>query len=127
MVKIMNNSNPSSESDVLVYNQNIKAFISEVLAAEQRILIKQDDTNINKSAISVYKECIFIRELFTYIANYYNLALCLSNEQYTIVKRVWYRAFDAALLASQCIKNESTITRIELNMAHAVMNINTRY
>lgn len=101
----------------------IAVFIKEILAAEQRILVKQSEKNANKNAINLYKESILIRELFACIARYLNLALHLSNEQYPIVKRVWYKSLNTALVASQNIKNKATILRIESNMVNAFVNI----
>jgi len=104
-------------------HEYITAFIKEILAAEQRILIKQRETNANKNAINLYKESILIKELFACIASYLNLSLHLSIEQYAIVKRVWYKSLNTALVASQNIKSEAIIRRIDSSMANAFLHI----
>ena len=123
----MKNSENNSKNDSLVCNnphkKNIDAFIIEILAAEQRILIKQHESIGRKAAINLYKESVLIRELFTFITKNFDLAPYISNEQYKVVKRVWNKAFNTSLSASQNIQNESVCKRIDSNMSHAIMNI----
>lgn len=116
-----------SERGILPYNKqqdtNIQAFIFEILAAEQRILKKQNELAGQKTAINLYKESILIRELFACVSRYFDLTLHLSSEQYAAVKRVWCKAFKTSLSASQDIDNKSSVKSIELNMVHAIMKI----
>ena len=105
------------------YNKSIEAFISEILAAERRILTKQHKTTERKAAINLYKESILIRELFTRITRHFDLALYLSKEQYEVAKRVWNKAFNTSLSATHNIQNQSICKRIDSKMEHAIMNI----
>jgi len=123
----MNNSENNRKNDSLFYdkphNKSINAFIIEILAAEQRILLKQHKTTERKAAINLYKESILIRELFSRITRHFDLAPYLSKEQYEVAKRVWNRAFNTSLSATQNIQNQSVCKRIDSNMEHAIMNI----
>jgi len=123
----MTNNEITSERGNLTYskqhNTSIQAFICEILAAEQRILKKQDELVGQKTAINLYKESILIRELFACISRYFDLTLYLSSEQYAVVKRIWCKAFKTSLSASKGINNKSSIKSIESNMVHAIMNI----
>lgn len=100
------------------YIKSIETFIDEIIKAEHRIVVKQCDIRRQRTAIFLYKESILIRELFTNIAKYFNLESQLSNEQYIIVKRVWNKAFEAAVDASKHIHNESIIKNIEKKAIH---------
>lgn len=115
------------KSNEIINDRGIQAFIFEILAAEQRILKKQNELAGQKSAINLYKESILIRELFTCINRYFDLTLYLSSEQYAVVKRVWCKAFKTSLSASLSIDNKSSIKSIESNMANAFMNIKVAY
>lgn len=123
----MSNSEISNERDILQNkeqrNISVETFISEILAAEQRILIKQREPMMQKNAINLYKESVLIRELFSCITKYFNLTLNLSTEQYKVVKRVWHKAFKTALSSSQTIHNKSICSRIDASITHAMINI----
>lgn len=103
--------------------KNLDTFITEILAAEQRILIKQREPNEAKSAVNLYKESILIRELFSYITRYYYLGVDLTNEQHIIARRIWNKAFTTALSAAKNIQKRSIIKRIDTSVTHALSKL----
>ena len=102
--------------------KSIAAFIDEILRAEKRISIKQSDIHKQRTAIYLFKESILIRELFSDIARHFDLENQLSNQQYSIVKRVWNKAFDTAVYTAKHIHSESTIKNIEKQVTHVFTN-----
>lgn len=117
-----NNLNKSERA-----NTGIESFFTEILAAEQRILIKQQDNDETKSAVNLYKESILIRELFSHITKYFNFATSLTIEQDIVAKRIWNKAFNTALAAAKNIKKKTILSRIEIGMAHALNDLKAPY
>lgn len=118
------NKSEISRSDLQVNDKKyLTAFIAEILAAEQRILRAHNLADKKTNSVKLFKESILIRELFTHITQRLDLTICLSKEQYLVVKRIWYRALKTALSSSHNIQNISTIERIDSNMVNAVKKI----